>query len=211
MVVRRGHDRGVSSMFVQVVRGVVVDGAAAFERLDQWRQHLAPGAAGWLGTTAGITADDELVALVRFSTTADARANSDRVEQGMWWAESAVVFAGDVGFDNYEEVTLFGDGGSDAAALVEVVVGRARWPGAGLELAGALAAKGLELGSSVIGGLVGVHADGHLAQAVYFADAAEGLPSGSMDPRALLGSGTRVSELRLLRLERLWFGSPDYA
>jgi hypothetical protein len=211
MVVRRGHDRGVSSMFVQVVRGVVADGGAAFARLDQWRKQLAPGAAGWLGTTAGITADDELVAFVRFATTADARANSDRVEQGMWWAESAVVFAGDVTFDNYEEVTLFGDGGSDAAALVEVVVGRVRRPAAGQQLAQALAAQGLQLGSSVIGGLVGLHADGHLTQAVYFSDGADGLPSGTMDPRALLGSDTRVSELRLLRLQRLWFGSPDDA
>ncbi len=197
-------------MFVQVVRGVVADGAAAFARLDQWRQHLAPGAAGWLGTTAGISADDELVALVRFSTTADARASNDRVEQGMWWAESAVVFAGDVTFDNYEEVTLFGDGGSDAAALVEVVAGRAQRPGARLPLAAALAAKGLERGRSVIGGLVGVHTDGRLMQAVYFGDAADGVPSGPMDRRDLLGSDTRVSELRLLRLERLWFGSPDH-
>ena len=197
-------------MFVQVVRGVVTDGAAAFARLDHWRRDLAPDAPGWLGTTAGITADDELVAFVRFASTADARASSDRVEQGMWWAESAVVFAGDVSFDNYEEVTLFGDGGSDAAALVDVVVGRLHRPNVGPQLAEALATKGMELGPSVIGGLVGVHGDGHLTQAIYLADAADGPASGAMNPRALLGSEPRVSELRLLRLERLWFGSPDW-
>src|SRR3712207_6264557 len=89
-------------MFVQVVRGLVADPEAAFARLDHWLEHLGPTAPGWLGTTAGVTADRQLVSFVRFATAADARASSDRVEQGQWWAESVLLFDGDVSFDNYE-------------------------------------------------------------------------------------------------------------
>src|SRR4051794_28734624 len=117
-------------MFVQVVRGPVIDGAATLARLDHWLEHLAPTAEGWLGTTAGLTRDRELVAFVRFATAADARRSSDRIEQGQWWAESMLLFAGDVSFDNFDDVTVFGDGGSDAAGTVEVLRGRVR-PGSG--------------------------------------------------------------------------------
>ena len=113
-------------MFVQVVRGVVADPLATFARLDDWLEHLAPGAEGWLGTTAGVTPERELVSFVRFATAADARRSSDRVEQGLWWAGSVLLFTGDVVFDNYDGVEVLGDGGADGAGAMEVLLGRAR-------------------------------------------------------------------------------------
>lgn len=198
-------------MFVQVVRGVVSGPGEAFARLDHWLTHLAPGAHGWLGTTAGVSADGELVSFVRFATADDARHSSDRVEQGQWWAETAGIFTGDVTFDNHDDVHLFGNGGSDAAGVVEALLGRVHRRRGQADLADQLGAAGLGLGPSVIGGLVGVHQDGNFVQAVYFCDPADGPPSGSLDPLAVLGSSTGVSDLRLLRLEHLWFGSPTGA
>jgi hypothetical protein len=195
-------------VFVQVVRGVVRDPEETFARLDLWLHQLAPGASGWLGTTAGITRDGELVSFVRFVSAADARRNSDRVEQGQWWVESARVFAGDVSFDNYDGVVVFGDGGSDDAAVVDVLLGRVQRRRRLTDLATQLAEHGMTLGPQVIGGLVGLHEDGNLTQAIYFCHAPDGPDAGPLDAAQLLGASAGVTDLRLLRLERLWLGSP---
>ena len=198
-------------MFVQVVRGAVVDADAALARLDHWLEHLAPTAGGWLGTTAGVTRDRELVAFVRFATAADARRSGDRIEQGQWWAESVLLFTGDVSFDNYDDITLFGDGGSDAAGVVEVLRGRVRQGRSGPDLAGRLAEQAMQRGpeEGLIGGLVGAHDDGSFTQATYFCRSVLDRPSP--DPQTLLGGRAVASDARLMRLEQLWFGSPDRA
>ena len=73
-------------MFVQVIKGKVSDPAAVRAHMDRWVEELSGGAQGWLGTTAGIAADGTMVALVRFEDAAAAKRNSDRPEQGEWWA-----------------------------------------------------------------------------------------------------------------------------
>jgi hypothetical protein len=40
-------------VFVQVIRGQVTDAGKVREALDRWAKELAPGATGWLGSTAG--------------------------------------------------------------------------------------------------------------------------------------------------------------
>jgi hypothetical protein len=200
-------------MFVQVVRGPVIDGDATLARLDHWLEHLAPTAEGWLGTTAGLTRDRELVAFVRFATSADARRSSDRIEQGQWWAESMLLFAGDVSFDNFDDVTIFGDGGSDAAGTVEVLRGRVRPGSGGPDLAQRLAQRALDQGreGGLIGGIVGTHDDGSFTQASYFCRSAIGRSYPTLDPQSLLEGRAVASDVRLLRLEKLWFGSPEHA
>ena len=42
-------------MFVQVITGKVTDAAAVRAAFDRWLDELAPGAKGWLGSTAGVT------------------------------------------------------------------------------------------------------------------------------------------------------------
>lgn len=201
---------GEYDVFVQVVRGVVRDPEETFARLDLWLHQLAPAADGWLGTTAGVTRDGELVSFVRFASAADARRNSDRIEQGLWWADSARVFAGDVSFDNYDGVAVFGEGGSDEAAVVEVLVGRVLRRRRLTDLAEELAEHGKNLGPRVIGGLVGLHEDGNLTEAVYYCHP-PGPEDGPLDLARLFGGSTEVCDLRLLRLERLWLGSPTGA
>ena len=198
-------------MFVPVVRGRDRDPELTFARLDLWLHTLAPGAPGWLGTTAGVTRDHELVSFVRFASAADARHNSDRIEQAQWWAESAPVFAGDVTFDNYDEIALFGDGGSDAAALVEVLVGRVPRRRAGADPTSPLAGRVGLFSPRVIGGLVGLHDDGHFTQAVYLCHREDEPAVGPFGPASRRGDSAASSETELLRLEHLWFGSPDGA
>ena len=54
---------------------------------ERWISELGADAPGWLGSTAGVTADGEFVVLARFTSAEEAQRNSERPEQGAWWAE----------------------------------------------------------------------------------------------------------------------------
>ena len=97
-------------MFVQVMEGRVRDVEGLRAQVDRWRAELAPGATGFLGTTAGTTADGNFIAIVRFESEEAARANSDRPEQGEWWAATSGLYEGDVTFTDCPDVDTFGAG-----------------------------------------------------------------------------------------------------
>lgn len=107
-------------MFIQVINGRVIDGDELRHAMDQWISELAPGATGWLGTTAGITPDGRFLATARFRDEASARANSDRPEQGMWWSQAEKSLS-DVEFHDCSDVTFLNGGGSDRAGFVQVM------------------------------------------------------------------------------------------
>ena len=111
-------------MFVQAIEGRVADREALRRQLERWESELRPGARGFLGSTAGVTDGGDVLAFARFETAADAKANSDRPEQGQWWAETEKCFAGEVRFTDSDEVDSFLAGGSDDAGFVQVMKGR---------------------------------------------------------------------------------------
>src|SRR6266540_2840622 len=100
-------------MFIQVIQGKIGDVDGLREAVERWGEEVGPTATGWLGTTGGATADGTAIAVVRFESEEAARRNSERPEQGQWWAEASKYFAGDVTFHDCAEVVTFGDGGSD--------------------------------------------------------------------------------------------------
>jgi hypothetical protein len=110
-------------MFVQYIQGKASDEAGLRSGMDRWLAELQPGATGYLGTTAGFTADGTFVALARFASAEAARANSDRPEQGAWWAEMEKCFAGDVTFLDCDDAQTWLEGGSNDAGFVQVMVG----------------------------------------------------------------------------------------
>ena len=110
-------------MFVQVIQAKTSDAEALKAQLDRWVEELSPGAEGYLGTTAGVTADDMFIALARFESEEAARANSDRSEQGSWWEETSKHLE-DVTFHDCDDVRTFLEGGSDDAGFVQVMQGR---------------------------------------------------------------------------------------
>jgi hypothetical protein len=112
-------------MFVQVIEGRVSDRSGLRRRMDNWNSELRPGAAGFLGSTAGVTDDGHAIAFARFDSAAAAKANSDRPEQGRWWAETEKYFDGPVTFSDSEDVQTFLGGGSDDAGFVQVMKGGA--------------------------------------------------------------------------------------
>ena len=111
-------------MFAQIIRGKTLDSWAVRPLVDRWLKELAPGATGWLGTTSGVTDDNELFVLVRFESEDDARANSDRPEQGEWWAEMETLLDGAPTFRDSSRVVVETRGELNSAGFVQVRMGR---------------------------------------------------------------------------------------
>lgn len=113
-------------MFIQVIQGKVKDVALLKRQMEAWRRDIKPGAKGFLGSTTGTTPDGRGITLARFESAAAAKANSERPEQGRWWAETASAYDGEPTFHDCSEVdTVFG-GGSNEAGFVQVIQARAK-------------------------------------------------------------------------------------
>ena len=113
-------------MFAQIIRGKVSDPNAVRPVVDRWMKELGPTAKGWLGSTSGITDDNEVFVLVRFESEEAARANSDKPEQGAWWAEMEKVFDGEATFRDSNDVEIEAVGDLDSAGFVQVVVAKSK-------------------------------------------------------------------------------------
>ena len=108
-------------MFVQIMEGRVSDPAGLKRQIERWNTELRPGATGVLGSTGGVAADGRSIAIARFESEEAARANSDRPEQGEWWAETEKYYDGEVSFTESSDTALFLGGGDDSAGFVQVM------------------------------------------------------------------------------------------
>jgi hypothetical protein len=160
-------------MFVQVIQGKAKDPAQLRKQLERWDEELKPGAKGYLGSTAGVTADGEFIALARFESEEAARANSARAEQGAWWQETSRSLA-DAMFHDCTLVDLINEGGSDHAGFVQVIQGKVTDVDKARELDRATQSQMSEIRPDVIGGIVAWHPEnGRFTNAIYFTSEAE--------------------------------------
>ena len=162
-------------MFIQVINAKVVDAEGLKRQIDRWESDVRPGADGFLGSTSGITDDGQLVVFARFESEEAARRNSDRPEQGEWWAETEKMLD-NVEFKDSVEVVTMGQGGSDDAGFVQVMRGRVIDKAKMDELRGRMSEMDEAMRShrpDVIGDVVAVHADGSYTDAVYFTSESE--------------------------------------
>lgn len=170
-------------MFVQVIRGRSADEARILRALERWETDLRPGAEGFLGSTAGIAGDGQFVLVVRFVDEQAARRNSERDEQGAWWAMTEQAFAGPVTFFDSSEVDVSMGGGSDGAGFVQVLFGRGE-----RERARQVLAQGEEVlrgeRPDIIGGVTAWHADGGFIDVAYFKSEAEARAGESQEMSA---------------------------
>ncbi len=155
-------------MFIQVIRGRVKDPDGVRREMERWHSEIAPGAQGWLGYTAGITDDGEVVAVVRFESEEAARTNSDRPEQSSWWESLSQNLEGDAAFFDSNDVELFLDGGSDRAGFVQVIHGRAKDRDRLRELFQGMSARIQNFRPDVIGGTIAWHGSDRFTETVYF-------------------------------------------
>jgi hypothetical protein len=161
------------AMFVQVIQGRAKDAAGLRKQWERWDQEVKPGAIGYLGSTAGITADGEFIALVRFESEDAARANSEKAEQTAWWEEIS-TYIDDPMFHDCRLVELMGDGGSDDAGFVQVIQGKATDVDRARELDRTAQDQMSELRPDVIGGIAAWHPEnGRFTNALYFTSEAE--------------------------------------
>lgn len=160
-------------MFVQVIQGKANDLAALREQWVRWDEQLKPGAEGFLGSTAGITADGAFIALARFESEAAARASSGRAEQDAWWRETS-QYLDEPTFHDCTQVELLNDGGSDDAGFVQVIQGKVTDVDRAREIDTAMQDRLGSLRPDIIGGIVAWHPrDGRFTNAVYFTSEAE--------------------------------------
>lgn len=200
-------------MFIQVIQGHVADRSGVQDAFESWLRELAPGAQGWLGTTAGVTDDDEFIALVRFESRELAQRNSHRPEQHQWWMDTSKMFAGDVTFHDCTEVDMLLAGGSDEAGFVQVLQGRTSDPARMMELNRRSEDVLREHRPDIIGATVARHDSDRITEAVYFTSEAEARAGErkTMPPElsALYDEEQgMLTGLRYLDLHQPWLYSP---
>ena len=194
-------------MFVQVIQGRVNDARQLRARMDQWVADLSATAVGWLGSTSGVTADGTGIALARFESEDAARRNSDRPEQGQWWAETAKLFDSDVTFHDCAEVHLMGRGGSDDAGFVQIMQGRSTQPEKAVELLRQMEQPLRAFRPDVLGGELCLHGDGGFTQAVYFTSEAEARIGEKKEPP--LEAQPALDEMAAITTDLVFFDLSD--
>lgn len=201
-------------MFVQVIHGQVSDPETVHSAFDQWVEQLAPGAVGWLGSTAGVTDDGRFVALARFESEEAARRNSDRPEQTQWWTETSKLFTGDVSFSDSSDITADVNGDPDRAGFVQVMQGRGSDPERAKELMTQNPDEWAAFRPDVLGSVTVVREDGGYTMALYFSSeqaAREGErkePPPNLKAQMAEMSKLSVGEPEFLDLRQPWLYSP---
>ena len=129
---------------------------------------LGPSATGSLGSTSGITEDRRLFVLVRFESEEAAKANSDKPEQGQWWAEMEKLLDGEATFQDSAAVYVDTRGDLDSAGFVQVMDAQT----SDLERSRQLMAETQEarvaLRPDILGQVVVGHDDGKFTVVIYF-------------------------------------------
>jgi hypothetical protein len=169
-------------VFVQVIQGKVSDAGAMRARMDTWMKELAPGAEGWLGSTAGVTEGGDLVALARFESEEAARRNSDRPEQTAWWEETAKLFDGEPTFLESTDVDVDTPGDPGKAGFVQVMQGRTNAPERAKELMASDPTDWAGFRPEILGTVTANHDDGRWTMAIYFTSEAEAREGEKKEP-----------------------------
>ena len=169
-------------MFVQVIQGQVADAEQVRAALDRWARELAPGATGWLGSTAGVTDDGRFIALARFESAEAARRNSDRPEQDRWWAETAGLFTGEATFSDSDDVIVDLVGEPGDAGFVQVMRGRGNDPDRARELMGEDSSAWAAFRPDILGSVAVLHEGGAYTMAIYFTSEEEAREGERKEP-----------------------------
>jgi hypothetical protein len=168
-------------MFIQVIQGKVKDEAGLQRCMERWERELEPGAAGYLGTTAGICDDGTFIALARFESAKAATRNSERPEQSAWWAEMAACFDGEVSFMDCSDARPWLGGGSDDAGFVQIMEGRSPNVRRMHEIMDQAGDQIQRMRPEIIGAMIADTSDGRYVDAVYFTSEAEARQHEAMD------------------------------
>jgi hypothetical protein len=196
-------------MFIQVIQAPCTRQDDLRKVAESWRPELGAGARGWLGGTFGFTDDDLFIGVVRFASRDDAMANSARPEQAAWADRLAATLDGPTEFHDYDDVTVFLDGGSDQAGFVQVIQGKVADRSVVRQLLDATDEL-RRARPEIIGGTFALEPDGSFTETVAFTDEASARAGEAVEPppetRELLS--TVMAGARFHDLRHPWFESP---
>jgi hypothetical protein len=202
-------------VFVQVFQGRVTDAQQVRQLLDDWVERLAPGAEGWLGSTAGVTDDGTLVGLARFESAEAAQRNSGRAQQGEWWSAMSKLFTDEAVFHDCSQVEVARTGGSDEAGFVQFIQGRTNDVARLREMTTMLDRDFTDLRPDLLGILSCVHdgEDGAFTQVAYFVSEEQARQGEREEPppevaEALREETALMQDVRYLDLREPWLHSP---
>ena len=190
-------------MFVQVFQGRVSDPEAVHAQFDRWVTELAPGADGWLGSTAGVTDDGMFVALARFESEEAARRNSERPEQGTWWEGLAGLFTEEPTFHDSDWVDVDTYGDPAEAGFVQVMQGRSSDAARARELMSNDPTDWPSFRPDILGSLVCGHETDGWTMAIYFTSEATAREGEKKPPPA-------ESEALMKEMNSLSVGAPSF-
>ena len=162
-------------MFIQVITGTTSDREGLRRQADRWEEELRSGAAGFLGSTGGVTDDGRFFMAARFESADAARRNSEREDQSAWWAETE-KYLGNVAFHEGSEVMTTLGGGSNDAKFVQVMRGRVLDQEKAAQLIGRMGefeALMREHRPDFMGDVTVLHDDGTYTDIIYFTSEAE--------------------------------------
>ncbi|MDQ3974861.1 MAG: hypothetical protein M3276_11180, partial [Actinomycetota bacterium] len=159
----------LTDVFVQITQGTVRDAEQANDLYRRWLDDIAPGADGWLSLTAGVTEDDDIIAVTRFASELAARANSQRSEQTRWWDELNQQLVTPLVIHHCMAVATFGESRPDNPGFVQVVQGTTPGLSEVMERVAETEQHNIyEHYLDVIGGLIADHGDGGFSELIFY-------------------------------------------
>jgi hypothetical protein len=176
-------------MFAQVIQGKVKDEGGLRKQLDVWDADLKPGAIGFIGSTSGITDDGKMITIARFENEQAAKKNSDRPEQGAWWAETEKHLS-DVSFVDSTDIQINTPSDPNKAGFVQVIQAQAKDINKMKALDEEFGDMMQKVRPDILGSINIVHPDGKtFTSAIYFTSEAEArkyeaqeVPAGERNP-----------------------------
>lgn len=202
-------------MFVQVIQAQVTDAEQAHAALDRWVEELAPSATGWLGTTAGVTDDGQLITLARFESAEAAQQNSNKPAQDAWWQEFSGLLNGEATFHDTDDVVADMIGDPNSAGFVQVMQGQGSDPEKARELMGQDSEEWAAFRPDIVGSLAAMYGQGEYTMAMYFTSEAEARVGEKKEPPPKLQA--QMDEMNALStgmptffdLKQPWMYSPS--
>lgn len=201
-------------MFIQVIEGRTDDPEALHRRIELWERELMPGAEGYLGSTGGCTSDGSCILVARFESREAAQRNSDRPEQGEWWAETEKCFTGPVTFHDSTEVEEMRHGTPEGARFVQVMEGHVSDRARAIELEHEADAMLAERRPELLGAITAYFDDDAYTTVAYFTDEESARAGEQAEMPSEAGDGFAewqdvMSVDRYLDLTQPWMTTPS--
>jgi hypothetical protein len=161
-----------------------------------------------------VTEDGRAIALARFESEEAARRNSDRPEQGEWWADTAALFTGEVLFRDSTDIDVDLIGDPDGAGFVQVMQGRGSDPERAREIMAENPDEWAAFRPDVVGSVVVGHDGGAYTMAMYFTSEEAAREGERKEPPPQLKAQMEemnklgIGEPEFFDLRRPWLYSP---